>query len=37
VAGTLRYVVLLSIGTGAVEPLAAERLDEAVELALEAL
>ncbi len=37
VAGTLRYVVLPAIGMGDVEPLAAERLDEAVELALEAL
>ncbi len=37
VAGTLRYVVLLSIGQGAVEALPSERLDEAVELALEGL
>jgi 3-dehydroquinate synthase len=37
VGGTLRYVVLRAIGQGAVEPLPQERLDEAVELALEAL
>jgi 3-dehydroquinate synthase len=37
VAGTLRYVVLRRIGEGALEPLPAERLDEAVHLALEAL
>jgi 3-dehydroquinate synthase len=35
--GTLRYVALRAIGQGAVEPLSSERLDEAVELALEAL
>jgi 3-dehydroquinate synthase len=35
--GTLRFVVLRAIGQGAVEPLSPERLDEAVELALEAL
>jgi len=37
VAGTLRYVVLLSIGQGAVENLDGDGLDEAVDLALEAL
>jgi 3-dehydroquinate synthase len=37
VGGTLRYVVLRAIGQGAVERLLPERLDEAVELALEAL
>ncbi len=36
-AGTLRYVVLRGLGQGAVEPLPPERLDHAVELALEAL
>ncbi len=35
--GELRYVVLRAIGQGAVERLPAERLDQAVELALEAL
>jgi 3-dehydroquinate synthase len=37
VAGTLRYVVLRGVGQGGVEVLAKERLDEAVELALETL
>jgi 3-dehydroquinate synthase len=35
--GTLRYVLLASVGQGVVEPLPAERLEEAVDLALEAL
>lgn len=35
--GMLRYVVLRAVGQGAVEPLSSERLDEAVDLALEAL
>lgn len=37
VAGTVRFVVLAAIGQGAVESLPGERLDEAVDLALEAL
>jgi 3-dehydroquinate synthase len=37
VGRALRYVVLRSIGQAAVEPLSGELLDEAVELALEAL
>jgi len=37
VAGALRYVVLRAVGQGGVAPLAPERLDEAVKLALETL
>jgi len=36
VGGTIRYVVLDAVGRGAVESLSAERLEEAIDLALEA-